>query len=178
MFTVTAIAVDGGTKVSEVRNADLEVQQVVWADAASSSSLSGSAVELDPALNGEAKAETRIIITAPQLTATKTAVVLDEGLGTFDCETGTGTATPATAPRAPIPGACVEYTITVENDTNASAAAADITIIDALPTGTTYEGKTDGDFTSVTESSGTVTATLTTLAAGDSASFTIRVTVD
>jgi uncharacterized repeat protein (TIGR01451 family) len=113
------------------------------------------------------------------LTATKTAVVLDEGLGTlFTCETGIGTATPATTPRAPIPGSCVEYTITVANNANASAAATDITITDVLQADTTFEGASVGDFDSVTETSNTVTATLATLPAGESASFTIRVTVN
>jgi uncharacterized repeat protein (TIGR01451 family) len=178
VFTVTAFPVDAnGSKVAEVRSTNLDTLAVVYADAASTSAMAGGTAALDAALNGDAKAETRIIVTAPRLTATKTAVVLDEGLpgSTFDCAVG-GTATGTGL--APIPGACVEYTITVTNDANATADASDITITDVLPAGTAFAGKSDGGFAPVTEASGTVTATLATLEAGDSASFTIRVTVE
>lgn len=178
VFTVTAFPVDGtGNKVAEVPFTNLDTLAVVYADAASTSAMLGGTAALDDALNGDAKAETRILVTAPQLTATKTAVVLDEGLpgSTFDCAVG-GTATGTGL--APIPGACVEYTITVTNDENATSDATAVTIQDVLPAGTAYAGKTDGDFDPVTEDNGTVTATLATLEAGDSASFTIRVTVE
>jgi uncharacterized repeat protein (TIGR01451 family) len=178
VFTVTAFPVDGsGDKLAEVPFSDLDTLAIVYADAASTSAMANGTAALDAALNGDAKAETRIIVTAPQLSATKTAVVLDEGLpgSTFDCAVG-GTATGAGL--APIPGACVEYTITVTNDAAATAPATAITITDVLPAGTAFAGKTDGDFAPVTEASGTVTATLATLAAGESGSFQIRVTVE
>ena len=177
VFTVTAFPVDGAGKLAEVAGADIDTLSIVYADAESTSAMAGGTPVLDAALNGDAKAETRMIVTAPKLTATKTAVVLDEGLpgSTFNCATG-GTATGTNL--APIPGACVEYTITVTNAADASAAASAITITDVLSTDTTYAGVTQGGFTSVTESGGTVTATLDTLAIGASASFTIRVTVN
>jgi uncharacterized repeat protein (TIGR01451 family) len=176
VFTVTAVAVDSGTAVSQSRSADLDVVSVVWADAASTSTMTGGTPALDPAVNGQAKAETRMLVSAPKLSATKTAVVLDEGLpgSSFVCATG-GTATGS--PLAPIPGACVEYTITVTNASDATAAATNITITDVLQSDTTYAGVTQGDFTSVTESGGTVTATLVSLAIDASASFKVRVTV-
>jgi hypothetical protein len=46
-----------------------------------------------------------------------------------------------------------------------------------LPADTTYAGVTQGDFTSVTESSGTINASLASLAIDASASFKVRVTV-
>lgn len=176
IFTVTAVAVDSGAAITPSRTANLDDLDVVFADAASTSTMAGGTPALDDALNGQAKAETRMLVSAPKLSATKTAVVLDEGLpgSTFSCVTG-GTATGS--PLSPIPGACVEYTITVTNASDATAAATNITITDALPADTTYAGVTQGDFTSVTESSGTITATLASLAANASASFKVRVTV-
>ena len=180
VFTVTAVAVDSGTAVSESRTADLDDLDVVFADAASTSNMTGTSTTLDLAVNGQAKAETRMLVSAPKLSATKTAVVLDEGLrgeglpaSTFDC--AAGGAEPS-SPLAPIPGACVEYTITVTNASDATAAATNITITDALPSQTTYAGNTPNSFT-LTQSDGTVTATLDTLDVNTSASFKVRVTV-
>ena len=178
VFTVTAFPVDeNGDKVEEVAFTNLDTLAIVYADAASTSGMVGGTAALDAAFNGDAKAETRILVTAPQLSATKTAEVLDEGLisGSFVCADG-GAATGTGL--APIPGACVEYTITVTNAENATSAATGITITDELPSGTAFAGTSDGGFTSVTEDDGTVTATLATLEAGESASFTIRVTVE
>ena len=175
IFTVTAVAVDSGAAVAESRTANLDDLDVVFADAASTSAMAGGTAALDAAVNGQAKAETRMLVSAPKLSATKTAVVLDEGLpgSTFSCATG-GAATGS--PLSPIPGACVEYTITVTNANDATAAATNITITDALPADTTYAGHTANSFT-VTESSGTITATLASLAIDASASFKVRVTV-
>jgi uncharacterized repeat protein (TIGR01451 family) len=191
VFTVTAIAVDSGVAVTESRTADLDDLDRVFADAASTTSMTGStaASPLDVALNGQAVAETRMLVAAPQLSATKTAVVLDEGLGTFDCDAGTGTATPASAPRSPIPGACVEYTITVENDASASADATAVTISDVLPSDVTfagvstvaYTGAGAGTASTTTEpanATGTVTVTIGTLPVDTTATFRIRVTVN
>lgn len=55
IFTVTAVAVDSGTAVAQSRSADLDVVSVVFADAASTSNLSGGPLTLDAALNGQAK---------------------------------------------------------------------------------------------------------------------------
>lgn len=190
VFTVTAVAVDGGTAVTESRTADLDDIDIVFADAESTTAMVGStaATPLDAALNGQAAAETRMIVSAPQLTASKTAVVLDEGLpgSSFDCAAG-GTATGS--PLSPIPGACVEYTIIVANDAAATASATAVTISDVLPGDVTfagvstiaYTGTGAGSATTTTEpvnSGGTVTATIGTLPAGTTATFTIRVTVD
>jgi len=183
-FVVTATATDAGTNtpVAEDRSQPLTGVNTVFADAASVSTRTGDAGNpLDPAVNGRAADETRLLITAPDIEAGKTVAVLDENLpgSSFDCAAG-GAATGS--PLAAIPGACVEYTITVTNN-SAATEAGSITITDVIPANTTYAGVTAGDFDTVTFDSGTntVTANLSTLAAGDpspSASFRIRVSID
>jgi uncharacterized repeat protein (TIGR01451 family) len=189
VFTVTAVAVDSGTAVAESRTADLDDIDIVFADAESTTAMSDTTASggvLDAALNGQAAAETRMIVSAPQLTASKTAVVLDEGLpgSSFDCAAG-GTATGS--PLSPIPGACVEYTITVANDAAATASATAVTISDVLPGDVTFAGVSTITYTGTAggatttqpaNTSGTVTATIGTLPAGTTATFRIRVTVD
>lgn len=179
LFTVTAIAMDSGVKVVESRSSDLDDLSVVFADAESTTVLTGQTNPIDPALNGEAVALTRLLVTAPQLSATKTAVVLDEGLpgSSFTCnsdDAATGTGLVA------IPGACVEYTITVTNAAGATSPASNITIKDGIPGNTTHIRQFADDFDTATYDAGDneVTATLSTLAADSSASFRIRVTVD
>lgn len=163
--------------MTEDRSLGLMGVNTVFADAASTSTRTST--QIDPALDGRAADETRLVLTAPVMTATKTAVVLDELLpgSTFDCATG-GAATGT--PLAAIPGACVEYTITVSNDTTATLPAGNITITDPIPADTTYVGHTAGAFTVTTTGTpvSSVTATLGTLAVGASESFRIRVTVD
>ncbi|MFG6080510.1 hypothetical protein ACEUZ9_001114 [Paracoccus litorisediminis] len=114
-----------------------------------------------------------IEIDAPVLTATKTVKVLDNGLGTFDCATG-----PVPAPNniAALPGSCVLYTITLSNADTATVAASGVVMNDVLPATLDYVNSAAGDFDTVTWSSGTrtVSASLSTLAIDDSASFTIR----
>jgi uncharacterized repeat protein (TIGR01451 family) len=178
-FTVTATATNAGTAtaVTEDRTQGLTGVNTVFADAATNSTRTGN--QIDAGLNGKDADETRLLVNAPILTATKTAVVLDELLpgSTFNCATG-GAATGA--PLAAIPGACVEYTITVTNAGSASIAASNIAVTDPIPANTTYAGHTAGAFTVTTTGTpvSSVSATLGTLAAGASQSFRIRVTVD
>jgi len=186
LFEVTAIALVAGsnTEVEEIRtNAlDSETPNVVFADAATLWSFSSEPDDTgDAQTNGQDADRTNLRVTAPVITATKTAAVVDENLpgSTFNCGTGSGTATPAT-PVAAIPGACVEYAITVTNNSPSETAATNIVINDLIPENTSFAGVTPADFDPVvyTEGTNTVTATLATLAHGTSASFTIRVTVD
>jgi uncharacterized repeat protein (TIGR01451 family) len=178
-FTVTATATDAGAAdpVVEDRTQGLLGVNTVFADAASNSTRQST--QVDGALNGKDADETRLEIRAPIIVASKTAVVLDEGLpgSTFNCATGGGA---TGAPLAAMPGACVQYTITVENTSTSGTAAGSIQITDPIPANTTRRGESAGGFDSATYSAGTntVTASLSTLAAGASASFTIRVTVD
>ncbi|MDD7972975.1 hypothetical protein [Roseinatronobacter alkalisoli] len=180
-FEVTAIALVAGsnTVVDEIRtNAlDSESPNVVFADEATTWSFGGEPGDAET--NGQDADRTNLRVTAPVLTATKTALVLSENLpgSTFNCATG-GTATGA--PLAAIPGACVEYTITIENTSTSETAAANISITDAIPGNTAYAGHTAGDFTVTTTGAPvtSVTADLATLAAEATASFTIRVLID
>ena len=179
-FTVTATATisGGNTVVTEDRTLGLTGVNTVFADAASNSTRTGN--EIDPATDGKDADETRLLIQAPVLTATKEAAVVAEnipGEDSYVCaDGGPAIATAAAA----IPGACVEYTITVTNAAAPAIAASDIEVTDEIPANTTYAGASEGDFDTVTfdSATNTVTATLGTLATDTSASFTIRVTVD
>ncbi|WP_322895601.1 MULTISPECIES: hypothetical protein [unclassified Yoonia] len=176
-FVVTALATNANsnTPVVQDRNQGLAGVNTVFADAASLSTRTGN--QINAAFNGSDSDETRILLTAPVIAATKTAVVLHEGLPgtTFAC--ATGGAVPS-SPLAAIPGACIQYTITVTNNSDSGTAATDIVITDELPDEISYAGVTVGDFTTVTESGGTITATLANLPADEDASFTIRAIVD
>ena len=180
-FIVTATATDAGTTntVVEDRSQGLTGVNTVFADAASSSTRTSS--EIDPATDGKAADETRILITAPIIVAEKTVIVLDENLpgSTFDCTAG-GAATGS--PLAAIPGACVEYTISVRNDSSegGGTAAGSIEITDAIPANTTYAGHTANNFTIAENGSPvtSITAALANLPAGSTETFTIRVTID
>ncbi len=188
LFAVTAISLeeDTDTVVQEVRtNAlDSETPNVVFADAATEWSFEGGPSEANGEPNGQDADNTNLRVTAPVITATKTAAVVDENRpgSSFECDTGSGTANSGTPPAA-VPGACVEYTIIVTNDSPSETAATNIVIKDPIPGNTTYAGVTQGGFTSVTfnageGANGTVTATLATLAHNDTAEFRIRVTID
>lgn len=84
-------------------------------------------------------------VAAPDVNAVKTVAVLSDGSGTFDCESD---ATPGTLPTDQlfIPGACVEYTITVTNA--GSEFASNIDVIDVLPAGLIFEATTLSGWTS------------------------------
>jgi uncharacterized repeat protein (TIGR01451 family) len=162
-FTVTATTLNAGTNVATTELTGQGVNNV-------------DVVFADPGVNGfEADTET-LVIAAPELTVTKTRIVIDENRqGTFNCVTGT--ADPAAA--AYIPGACVQYTITVSNAAGASTAADDIVVTDVLPSDVTYATHAAGTFDSVVLSGGnTLTASEASVAPGGTVSFTIRATID
>ena len=73
---------------------------------------------------------------------------------------------PATA------GGLLTYTITVMN--NGPLDATDVTVVDTLPAGTTYQANSDS---CVQGPPGTLTCTLGTIAAGSTATFTVQVLV-
>lgn len=189
LFEVTAISLEAGTDtaVQEVRtNAlDSETPNVVFADAATEWSFGGTPANPgDAAINGQDADRTNLRVIAPVITANKTAAVVDENRpeSTFECVTGDGTPNSGTPPAA-VPGACVEYTITVTNNSSTGTDASNIVIKDPIPANTQYAGFTLGAFNSVSfdgneGDNGTVTATLETLANGNSAEFRIRVIID
>ena len=157
IFAVTAKALQDGTAA-------------LMTEDRTQGALGVDTVFADPGTDGtESKSET-LTVNAPNLTVAKTNAVISENLaGTFDCAAGAAEAGAA----AFIPGACIEYTITVSNGT-ASVAASDVVVTDALPAGVTYVSHTTGGFTSVARSGSTLTGTLASLAPNASASFKIR----
>ena len=179
-FIVTATATDAGTTdtVNEDRSQGLTGVNTVFADAASNSTRTNDPID-DPT-DGKDADETRLLIQAPVLTATKEAAVVAEnipGEANYDCANG-GTAISGAA--AAIPGACVEYTITITNAAAPAIAATGISVTDVIPANTTYAGASEVNFDTINFDSGTntVTAELGTLDTDTSASFTIRVLVD
>lgn len=160
-FDVIARALDAGTATitAEVRGQGAGGIDTVFAD---------------PGADGRELATESLTINAPDLSATKSVAVVSENLnGNFNCATGA----PVPGSEAAIPGACLEYTITVTNGAGATNAARNLVITDALPGEVTYVALNAGTFTTVTRSGRTVTGNLTTLAPGSTASFTIRATV-
>jgi uncharacterized repeat protein (TIGR01451 family) len=121
------------------------------------------------------KSTEEYIVTAPKLTASKTVTVVSENLnGSFACATAAAVA----GAEAAVPGACIEYTISVTNAADTTSAARDLTITDALPADVTYRAiYANNGFTTVNHAAGTITATVTTLAKGATASFTVRASV-
>jgi uncharacterized repeat protein (TIGR01451 family) len=105
-------------------------------------------------------------IESAALTMTKAATVVDDGFGT-------------TAPNAKaIPGATVEYTITIEN--NGSAGATGLTVTDTIPTELTYVPGTlqlDG-LAAGTVTGNSVSVPVPTLNTGATATVTFRVTIN
>jgi len=171
-FDVSATALDFGTATVTASTPEdamtLSVEDTVLADTGN------DGIEAD---------QEDLIITAPQLTFSKTAVIVDENIDGSLTSAECGTAAIDATSTATVPGSCLEYTITVTNGAAATASATTMVIADALPADTTYAAHTTGDFDTVTFDAatgvkGTVTGSLGTLSAGDTASFTVRVIVD
>ena len=162
-FTVTATALDPGTNTvtAETQTPTIGALDTFLADA------DADGVEFD--------AED-YTVSAPVLSATKYSTLISENLdGTFNCATGTLDA----AAGAFVPGACVEYTISVENDDQATSDATTLVVTDSLPEDVTFVTVYSySGFASVTESNGTVTASMPSLAKGATAEAKIRVTID
>lgn len=161
-FTVTARALNAGTNapVTELTGQGINAVDVVFAD---------------PNEDGLETAIETLVIAAPELTATKLVDVISENRdGTFNCATGL----PVAGAEAYIPGACLEYTISVTNAAGASTAATDLVLSDPLPANVTYVSHDIGTFSDVTLAGTTLTGDLATLAPGATAAFSIRVTVN
>mgnify|MGYP001627754207 CR=1 FL=1 len=120
-------------------------------------------------------------VEAPVLSATKIAqVVAETPDASFNCATGGSAGNGA----AFIPGACIEYQITVQNATTASASATDVYFVDRMPSEVTYVGATieitggTSDAFVVLPGGGDVAAEVDQLDPGMSAILRIRATVD
>lgn len=114
-------------------------------DTASTSNTEGGPVDnalLDPdgpqdaAEDGADSDSGVFLVAAPDIAADKVVNVLSDGTGAFNCSTD---ATPGVLPTDQlfIPGACVEYTITVTN--TGSEFADNIDLVDVLPDGLVFE---------------------------------------
>jgi len=133
----------------------------------------------DPAEGGkgaEASSST-YQVQAPQLSGQKTVEVISQNLnGSFNCATGNSQGTDLAA----VPGACLEYQISVTNATGASVPASNLSVSDVLPDGLVYVEAQAGDFDAVSYDAATktVTADLASLPQNQTAQFTIRVTIE
>ncbi|MCB1615504.1 MAG: DUF11 domain-containing protein [Pseudomonadales bacterium] len=136
----------------------------------------------DAVEDGQASATGTYLVASAQLSVTKTSAVISDPVNG------------ATNPKA-IPGATVRYTITVSNAGGASASATGVTLVDSIPTNTTYTAntitldaaaQTDIDDSGVpvdnsdfnVTNAGAVTVVIGTVAAGASNVVTFDVTID
>jgi len=152
----------GGTLVTESTGADnAATVDVVFADAAR---------------NGFEEADSQYAIQSAALVVTKTVTVISDPFN-------------ATNPKA-IPGAVVEYTITVQN--NGAAAATNVAIADNIPANTTYvagsitrngsavtDSSSDGDNGQANGSPATsIAVTIANVAAAGTGNVKFRVTIN
>lgn len=185
-FSVTAVALndtDDGALTEDKGNGlddagtPANAVDIVFADGAKTAGSDGT----DAIEDGKHTDNATLTVASASLTATKAVTIVDENTqGTFTCATDADPAE-ADATQGAMPGACLEYTITIANGAAASESATNISISDTLPAGVTFAG-----FTSVTgwgssedHTAGVVTATLAAaLAPNNSAVLGFRVTVD
>lgn len=176
--TLTATArettANGGGAVSEQANPeDPAVMETVFGDGAGDTDAANAADFSD---SGAYQVE------SADVTITKTETLISDPVN-------------GAAPNARhIPGAIVEYVVTVTNDAASALSATTLTISDVLPGDVTFEADTYGagfgiDLDTVAQSNavdldqgsevgGTVTVTVPSLAPGASAVITFRVSVD
>lgn len=179
-YDLLAVTLDAGTDTvtTETVTPGIGTTDTVFVDDAYAGNLT-----TDIAEDGEHSDAATFNVTSADLVAAKTVRVIDRD-PTVDCATATqDVANELFA----IPGACIEYTITVEN-TGATIVATDVAISDALPAEVTFvafHSSTSPDFTSgeptdvaPAELGGTVSATEATLAAGETIQLVIRATVN
>jgi uncharacterized repeat protein (TIGR01451 family) len=163
-FTLTVQATDGaGTALVETATPTLAAEDVIFAD---------------PGTDGTENDAENLLVSAPDLTITKTVEVMDENIAGNPTATCNGTLTTPVVNAAAIPGSCIRYVISASNDAGASAAAANLEITDVLPSEFAYSqvvnhGTPANAFTTVGEAGGTVTGTITSLAAGETRTFYI-----
>lgn len=167
VLTATARANDNGTGLGSVLTQDTSNTagvDTIFADEAGATDSDRDAAH---------SAIDDYIVFAAALTATKTSTII-AGSGIFEAG-------------AAIPGATVEYCITVTN-ASGGAAADNVVISDTLPAEVTYDdvygvhvggancatpGSDDGE-----ENSGTVSGTIASLPAGDSQTLIFRATIN
>lgn len=191
-FTVTATALtDTGGEIIYTRLLGLMGENVIAVDTESNSTLSPG-TELSPAEDGIAADQGRIRVSTPMISAEKEVIVVSEDPN-FACDDLDLAGNAPEADAGAIPGACIEYTITVEN-TAVSAAATTINISDELPSQVSHEANSNFVYTVIDggaagagttssaadlESDGvTVSGTIGNLPAGERATLRIRATIN
>lgn len=113
--------------------------------------------------------------TPPSITASKTVSVVHDTSSAFNCATGTA----ITGANFFVPGACLDYTITVTSTANGSAAVSNFTFNDTVPANLSVVGiYSQTGFDSVSQSGNAVSGTITSFSAGTSASMDIRCTIN
>jgi len=194
-FRVRAVATTPGTDdpVVELRQDDLMAQNIIFADAAPVSTLTGDPIDagIDTARDGGDTDEGRIRVNSPIIAATKSVAVVGE-LASFACHDINLAPTAPNPNEGAIPGACVEYTISVDNTSASATDATAITITDQLPAQLTFRSVSDisyrviaddsaGSGTTTTQpanAGGTVSAVIGRLPAGERATFRIRASIN
>jgi uncharacterized repeat protein (TIGR01451 family) len=175
VVTLTATGREGGAAgtqgaaLVQTTTANTAAMDTVFADGAGAT---------DAARDASFSAKDDYTVLAAALTVTKVSSVISDPLN--------GTTNPKL-----IPGAVVQYCITVKNAAG-GASATGINVSDLLPTTTTYQSSTgilvNGTVTGTTcnadgtaggnFAAGTVTATIPTVAAGDARTVVFRVTIN
>lgn len=109
------------------------------------------------------------------ISATKAIALASENRdGTFSCAAGADQ-----GGEAFLPGACVNYTITLTNDAAAGEPATDFSFTDLFPAGLTFQAVRSGhDFDQVLVQSDRVVGTVTSLAPGNQAQIVLRFKID
>lgn len=118
-------------------------------------------------------ASASVDLTSPLLTASKSVAVISDDAD-FNCASGEA----AGGSQAAIPGACIEYTITVNN--TGGAAMRNLSVSDTMPANVTLVGAySDDEFFNVSTNGAEVTAEATgSLTSNTSRVLRIRATID
>lgn len=155
------LAPGGGGPQSAVRGQGLGAVDIVFAD---------------DGFDGSEQGEISYQVLAPQLSAVKDVIVVSENrAGGFSC----GSGSPETGAEAFIPGACVEYTITLSNAAEASSPATMLSFNDTLPENVSFDAvAANNGFDAVGVSDGVISGEIGSLAPGASASVRVRATVN
>jgi uncharacterized repeat protein (TIGR01451 family) len=149
------------------------VADTVYVDEAASGNLAATDLFED----GQHSDNTTANVQPVLVTIAKAVRVIDRAPGA-DCATAPQV---VIAEQFAIPGACIEYTITVSNTSTTGTAATNVAISDPLPgqiTFAAFHSSTSTFDAGPLESGGTVSATKTTLGAGTSVSLVVRAIIN
>ncbi|SER86912.1 conserved repeat domain-containing protein [Tranquillimonas rosea] len=159
--TATPLAPGGGGPQGAVTGQGLDGIDIVYGDDGG---------------DGTEQGEVSYQVLAPLLSAMKDVIVVSENrAGGFSC----GNGPPEPGAEAFIPGACVEYTITLSNAPEASSPATTLSFNDTLPENVTYDAiAANNGFDNVEVADGVISGTVGSLVPGASATVRVRATVN